>query len=113
MVIRDENGRFVKGNPGNPEATGRPPREVEDKYLHALKKSVTLTAWKAISKRAIGDAKKGDRAARQWLSDYLLGKPQQFVDVTSGGEQLPGAIIYLPEVDGLETESGTTGEVSP
>ena len=49
-----------------------------------------------------------------------LGKDRGFVesralDVTSGGEKIPTAIIYLPEVDGevdgLEAESGTAGEV--
>ena len=109
---RDKAGRFTKGHPGNPNATGRPKRKTEDEYLLALQKCVKPEDWKAICQRAVIDAKKGDRSARQWLSDYLLGKPQQFVDVTSGGEQLPGAIIYLPEVDGLEAESGTAGEVS-
>ena len=48
-----------------------------------------------------------------------LGKDRGFVesralDVTSGGEQFPGAVIYLPEIDaiegrGLEGEPGTAG----
>ena len=102
---RLENGQFAKGNKGGP---GRQSRKTEEKYLCALRECTKTKDWKAICNRAIIDAKKGDRSARQWLSDYLLGKPQQFVDVTSGGEQL-GAIIYLPEVDGLEAESGTAG----
>ena len=108
---RDKNGQFAKGNKGGP---GRQNRKTEDKYLLALQKCVKAKDWKAICERAIIDAKTGDRAARQWLSDYLLGKPQQFVDVTSGGEQFPGAVIYLPEIDaiesrGLEGEPGTAG----
>ena len=71
---RDGKGRFVKGNMGGP---GRSKRKTEDKYLKALRDSVTSKEWKAICKQAIKDAKKGDRSARQWLSDYLLGKPVQ------------------------------------
>ena len=113
MKERDKKGRFVKGNPGNPNAKGRPNRKTEDKYLKALRDSVTSKEWKAICKQAVKDAKKGDRSARQWLSDYLLGKPQQFVDLTSGGDKLPGVMVYLPEIDeGMEAESGETGEVS-
>ena len=74
---RDQTGRFVKGHPGNPEAKGRPKRKTEDKYLLALQKCVKLGDWKAIGKRAVAQAKTGDYRARQWLSDYLLGKPIQ------------------------------------
>ena len=108
---RDQTGRFVKGHPGNPEAKGRPKRKTEDKYLLALQKCVKLGDWKAIGKRAVAQAKTGDYRARQWLSDYLLGKPQQFVDVTSAGEKVVAVTVYLPEMDELETESGATGEV--
>lgn len=76
-MIRDKKGRFVKGNPGNPNAKGRPRRDTEDKYLQALHSSVTNGDWKAICKKATEQAKSGDKAARQWLSDYLLGKPVQ------------------------------------
>ena len=108
---RNEKGQFIKGHTGN--AKGRPKRKTEDKYLKALRDSVTLKDWKAISKKATEQAKRGDRAARQWLSDYLLGKPQQYVDFTSGGDKLPGVMVYLPEIDeGMEAESGETGEVS-
>ena len=72
---RNEKGQFIKGYTGN--AKGRPKRNTEDKYLKALRDSVTLKDWKAISKKATEQAKSGDRAARQWLSDYLLGKPVQ------------------------------------
>jgi hypothetical protein len=73
---RDEKGRFVKGNPGNPNAKGRPKRKTEDKYLRTLQQCAAKE-WKAICERAVKDAKGGDKAARQWLSDYLLGKPVQ------------------------------------
>ena len=75
---RDKNGQFAKGNPGGP---GRQKRKTEEKYLRALQKCVKAKDWKAICERAIIDAKKGDRSARQWLSDYLLGKPIQELKV--------------------------------
>lgn len=77
---RDEKGRFAKGNKGGP---GRQNRSTEDKYLKALRDSVTIKDWKAISTKAIAQASKGDKAARQWLSDYLLGKPTQNVAIES------------------------------
>ena len=78
---RNDKGQFVKGHSGN--AKGRPNRSTEDKYLKALRDSVTLKDWKAISEKATEQAKNGDKAARQWLSDYLLGKPTQNVTVES------------------------------
>ena len=35
--------------------------------------------------RAVQDAKRGDTAARKWLADYLIGTPEQKLDVTSNG----------------------------
>lgn len=67
--------------------------------------------------RLIGAIRDGDvGAAKWWLT--RKGKDRGFVeshavDVTSGGEKVPATVVYLPRVDDLETESGTTGEVSP
>jgi len=47
-----------------------------------MRKAVTPTKWKAIVERAIKDACKGDKAARQWLANYLLGKPGEFITQT-------------------------------
>ena len=112
MDDRDAKGRFVKGNPGNPNAKGRPKKAREERYYEIAMSTVTYDDWKAIIKKAAQQAKKGDSMARKFLADYLVGPPQQRLDLTSGGKGLPGAIIYLPEVDGLEPESGTAGEVS-
>lgn len=76
---------FKKGNPGGP---GRPKRSVEEKYLKKIQTSITLTEWRDIVKRAIADAKKGDSKARQWLADYLVGKPKQGLEVDTIGEIL-------------------------
>jgi len=76
-MVRNENGQFVKGHPGNKNAPGRPPRAKEEKYLKSLFARVSLTDWRAIVDRAVQDAKRGDNVARKWLSDYILGTPIQ------------------------------------
>lgn len=93
---RDEKGRFVKGNNANP--SGRPRRQTEELYLDALVSCVKVSEWKEIVARAIRDAKRGDDRARRWLSDYLIGKPTEYVnaDLTSAGEALK-VNIYIPD----------------
>jgi hypothetical protein len=70
---RDTNGRFAAGNCGGP---GRPRRAVEANYLSALSEAVSVKTWKRIVQKAVKEALAGDRHAREWLGDYLLGKPQ-------------------------------------
>lgn len=76
---RDQNGRFVKGHGGGP---GRPKRSTEEKYLKALSKIVTSKDWEKVIMTALSRAKAGDGNARQWLSDYLIGKPLQRTEIT-------------------------------
>ena len=75
MAERDDSGRFVKGQTGNPN--GRPKRRTEDQYLDAMIGRVSLKDWRDIVDAAIVKAKRGDARARTWLSDYLLGPPVQ------------------------------------
>jgi hypothetical protein len=81
--MRDEKGRFVKGSAGNPH--GRPPKEREVRFYEITLATVTFDDWKEIVARAVQDAKRGDTAARKWLADYLIGTPEQKLDVTSNG----------------------------
>lgn len=76
MAERDEKGRFVKGVSGNPG--GRPIDQ--SKYLKRIDTAMTLKRWRAIILKAIEQAERGDAKARQWLSDYILGKPVQQID---------------------------------
>jgi hypothetical protein len=69
---RDDRGRFAQGNCGGP---GRPRRAVERDYLAALADAVSIDRWRAIVDRAVEDASQGDAKARQWISEYLTGKP--------------------------------------
>lgn len=67
---RDRGGKFAKGNPGGP---GRPSRAVERDYLAMLSDRCPPEVWAEVVDRAVEDARKGDAAARAWLSKYLLG----------------------------------------
>jgi hypothetical protein len=89
---RDEKGRFVKGYGGGP---GRPKKERELKYYQIMETSVSTKDWTEICQRAVMDAKRGDAAARKWLSDYLIGVPVQRME-HSGAEG--GPIRYIEVV---------------
>ena len=93
-VERDENGRFVKGWSGGP---GRPPKAREERFMEITLSAVTFKDWTDIIKKAVQQAKRGNSAARKFLADYLLGPPNQRVDVTSGGER----IVTEPDLDAL------------
>lgn len=48
--------------------------------LEAIRAVVKPEDWRDVAIKALADAKAGDRAARQWLSEYLIGKPAQPVE---------------------------------
>jgi hypothetical protein len=83
VTKRDANGRFIKGETGNPN--GRPRKRTEEQYLHATINNVTLIDWAEIVNRAVHDAKLGDTAARKFLAEYLLGKPEQVLKHDGAG----------------------------
>ena len=85
MPERDENGKFVKGNGGGP---GRPPKKKEDRFMEVSIAAVSLKDWREIIKKAVEQAKRGDTQARKFLAEYLIGPPQQRLDVTSGGKSI-------------------------
>jgi len=88
LADRDDKGRFVKGHkPFNTKNKGgRPKRTTEEKYLRVLHATVKLEDWKHIILTAMARAKSGDSRARQWLSDYLLGKPAQQITLQTVGD---------------------------
>ena len=67
----------MKGASGNPQ--GRLPKQVEQTYLQVSENVCSLDVWREIVVKAVEQAKRGDARARQWLSDYLIGKPLQMV----------------------------------
>lgn len=86
---RDAAGRFVNGHPGGP---GRPPREFERRFLDALRAMVTAEHWQSIVQRAIDDAQAGDRHARAWLADRLLGPVVRSQEPPPEATALPNAV---------------------
>jgi hypothetical protein len=83
---RNGNGQFAPGNPGGP---GRPRRVAERDYLVTLTEECPPETWRAICRRAVADAEKGDAKARDWLSRYLLGNPAELPTL--------GAVTHQPE----------------
>ncbi|MFH1183937.1 MAG: hypothetical protein V1755_02720 [Chloroflexota bacterium] len=81
-MTRDDKGRFVPGNPGNPNSTGRPPKEREVRFYEITLSAVSFDDWKAIVNKAKEQAKRGDAVARKWLADYLIGAPVQRTELT-------------------------------
>jgi hypothetical protein len=99
---RDDKGRFTKGASGNPK--GRSPREVEREYLDITIGAVTPDNWKKIVDRAVMEAELGDKDARKWLSEYLLGKPKQRVDVTTDDQPIFNFNYVPPREEDEEDE---------
>ena len=64
------------------QSTGRKPRPVEERYLELLRQTVTEQDWVTIVQTASARAKAGDNVARQWLSDWVLGKPVERHELT-------------------------------
>lgn len=94
MADRTDSGRFAPGHaPSNRGRGGRPRRPVEERYLRAISVNTSAEDWRLIVDRAVKDAKDGDDKARRWLSEYLIGKPTEYVatDITSNGETVGAA----------------------
>ena len=68
--IRDNNGKFVQGNPGGP---GRKTKAVEERYELAYKNAATPEDITKIMMVAVEQAKNGDRYARDFVFDRLIG----------------------------------------
>lgn len=95
--MRDENGRFIAGNPGSP---GRPKRQTEVDYLSIMEECLTVAKWRQIVNAAIELAIKGDARSRRWISDYCLGRPAQIIELR-GAEQMQLSQL----IDFCKTES--------
>lgn len=104
---RDELGRWLPGQTGNP--LGRPPRATEQQYLDVMLAVCTPDAWRAITAKAVEQAKRGDWHARKWLSDYLLGPAIQRLQVEGSGDRYAAYLAILTgEGEGIE---GSTVEL--
>lgn len=85
MAGRDKNGRFIKGHShsdGNKGGPGRPPKKREERYWQILATACSFKEWKEIVKTAVAQAASGDKDARKWLADYLVGSPTQRLELS-------------------------------
>jgi len=61
-----------------------------------MAREVSMDDWKKIIHVAVARAKSGEAASRQWLSDYLLGKPVQKNEISGeGGDALRILVEYV------------------
>lgn len=91
MPDRDENGLFKPGH--TVKSPGRPSRVIEGDYLQRMTDLLTFEKWEKIVNKAIADAIKGNGYARQWLSDYVIGKPPQILELRGADAMLLSQVI--------------------
>ena len=75
VAVRDKNGRFVKGQSGNPN--GRRPKAKELSYLAIVTDVITPDRFKAGIEKVWQLALRGDLSAMRFVTEYILGKPTQ------------------------------------
>ena len=76
----------------------RKPRAVEQRYAELFRDACTIDDWRKIVKKAVTQAKAGDKYARQWLGEYLIGKPAPALDIsTTDAALIAAAIAALTE----------------
>ncbi len=51
-------------------------RRTEGDYMGVLLDTVTLNDWRSVVNGALQAAKAGDQQARNWLAQYLVGRPE-------------------------------------
>ena len=111
--------QFKKGQSGNP--AGRPKGVPNTKtrlqrilnLIEEHKNPVTgelekFTVAELLDMQQVIKARKGDTRAYQILLDRLEGKPQQSVDMTTNGKDLPTPI--LNGIEGINVSANDSGE---
>ncbi len=68
MTTKRKQETFIRGTAMH--------RRTEADYMGALLDTVTLDDWRDVVAGALQGAKDGDAAARAWLAQYLVGKPE-------------------------------------
>lgn len=98
MIERDEKGRFTQGGKPGP---GRPKRVVEVSFHSILVEAVSEDLWRGIVKVAIRDALKGDKYAREWISNYTLGRPPQILELRAADATLLKELLQRFEAQNI------------
>ena len=87
---RRRDGTFAPGNNaslGISVGKGQSAQEAKrrkNKYSAAIEECVTREDMHEVAIRALEDAKGGDRWARDWITDYLIGRPVKRVEQVEG-----------------------------
>ena len=92
VVPRDSKGRWLKGKPPGP---GRSPMKKEERYYRLTIESVTDEDWVEIVIKAVKQAKQGQWRAREWLANYIIGRPVQVIDANVNNKTIE--VIYVDD----------------
>lgn len=65
---RRKQSEYIKGTAQH--------RRTEGDYMGVLLDTVTLNDWRSVVNAAMQAAKAGDPQARNWLAQYLIGRPE-------------------------------------
>lgn len=68
MTTKRKQETFIRGSGAH--------RRTETDYMGVLLDTVTLDDWRDVVAGTLQLAKQGDPAARAWLAQYLVGKPE-------------------------------------
>jgi hypothetical protein len=98
---RDQNGRFVKGNPGGP---GNPFAREVAKMRRAFMNRVSIKDLEDIADKMVALAKEGNVQAAKFIYGYMIGKPLPARDPDHLNEH---------ELEVFKTEATFTQEVGP
>jgi len=101
---RGRDGKFVKGHPGNRDII-----DIREQHVwKLLDEEMTEEESRAIIRKAIEQAKGGDRYARDFLFDRRYGKPRQMTELPQSASPVMqllmtwlGAAPASPELDGI------------
>lgn len=92
-------------------------RRTEGDYMGVLLDTVTLNDWRSVVNGALQAAKAGDPQARNWLAQYLIGRPEGKAPtpMNIAVQQLSGADplvekLAKPAIDRALYPSGSTND---
>lgn len=102
-LIRDDKGRWARGNPGGP---GRPARTVEDGFLDFLRECLENPEVREKAMPAIVERLKvADLKTWQFVASYLVGLPIQRVKVEAQQSILAGILGDLRNDEAANPET--------
>jgi hypothetical protein len=104
MTTKRKQESFIRGTAAH--------RRTESDYMGTLLETVTLDDWRDVVAGALQAAKGGDPAARAWLGQYLVGKPETkapsaltvVVQQWSGGDPLAEKVGEADSFTGRNTQ---------